>query len=362
MSLTQTLKSTYQRHERWVPIVFFLLGFLFDAVMLGSIDDPKAIAQQVLYLVLIAAILSYDFLFEAKVYQPGPKFSKVWRYREAFLHFIMGTLMNVYSIFYFKSASVLTSLIFVGVLTIVLVLNEFVRFGKSQRAVHIALFSLCLISFFIYIVPMVLGFIGVIPFLGAVAASFLCFLPLYRFLKRRLGERYILLRRQLVLPFLGIILVFSLLYFFKAIPPVPLSTRYIGIFHNIEREGDSFKLFHMRPWWRIWESGDQTFYARTGDVIYCFARLFSPTGFKDDLVVRWLYRDQKGWHPSDAIPMRITGGRKEGYRGVTFKSNYLPGKWRVQIETSDGRELGRIQLRVISDDGQTEREFMIDRH
>ncbi|MFH1017637.1 MAG: DUF2914 domain-containing protein [Pseudomonadota bacterium] len=362
MVLTQRLKSLYQRYERWVPIVFFLLGFLFDAVMLGSIDDPKAIAQQVLYLVLIAAILSYDFLFEANAYQPGPRLAKVWRYREAFLHFIMGTLMNVYSIFYFKSASLLTSLIFVGVLTIVLVLNEFVRFGKSQRAVHVALFSLCLISFFIYIVPMVLGFIGVGPFLGAVAASVLCFLPLYRFLKRRLGERFIPLRSQLVLPFLGIQLVFALLYFFKAIPPVPLSTSYIGIFHNIERNEETFRLFHMRPWWRIWETGDQTFYARTGDMIYCFAQLFSPTGFKDDLLVRWLYKDQRGWHPSDAIPMQITGGRREGYRGVTFKSNYQPGKWRVQIETSDGREVGRIQLWVINDDGTTDRQFAIEQH
>jgi hypothetical protein len=335
--------------------VFFVLGFLFDAVMLGNIDDLRAIGQQMLYLILIAAILSYDFLFEANLYLPGPRFSKLWRYREAFLHFIMGTLMNVYSIFYFKSASVLTSLIFVGVLTVVLILNEFLRFGKSQRAVHVALFTLCLVSFFIYIVPMILGFIGVIPFLAAMAASALCFLPMYRFLKRRLGERFAPLRRQLVLPFLGICLVFSVLYFFRAIPPVPLSTRYIGIFHDIERKGDAFELSHMRPWWRIWESGDQIFYARPGDKIYCFAQLFSPTGFKDDLSVRWLYKDQRGWQPSDAIPLHITGGRREGYRGVTFKSNYQPGKWRVQIETSDGRELGRIQLRVIPDNGQTER-------
>ncbi len=360
LGLPGKLRTLYQRYERWVPILFFLLGFLFDVVMLGNIDDPFAIGQQALYLIFIAVILSYDILFETGLYSPGRFFAKAWRYREAFLHFIMGTLMNVYSIFYFKSASFLTSFFFVGALIVLLTANEFMRFGKSQRAVHVALFSLCLTSFFIYIVPMVLGFIGVVPFLGSVAVSFVSFWPFYRFLKKRMKDLFPQMRKHLVLPFLTIQLIFSLLYFAKVIPPVPLSTSYIGIFHNIEREGDRFKLSYLRPWWRIWESSDQTFYARPGDKIYCFVRVFSPTGFKDDLFVRWLYKDQRGWHHSDAIPLRISGGRREGYRGVTFKANYQPGKWRVSIETTDGREVGRIPLRVIADEEQTERQFKFD--
>ena len=44
----------------------------------------------------------------------------------------------------------------------------------------------------------------------------------------------------------------------------------------------------------------------------------------------------------DTIPIRITGGRAEGFRGYGFKSKYQPGEWKVQIETTDGREIGRI--------------------
>jgi hypothetical protein len=44
----------------------------------------------------------------------------------------------------------------------------------------------------------------------------------------------------------------------------------------------------------------------------------------------------------DSIPIKIVGGRAEGFRGYGFKSKYQPGAWKVQIETNDGREIGRV--------------------
>ena len=98
--------------------------------------------------------------------------------------------------------------------------------------------------------------------------------------------------------------------------------------------------------------------ARDGDTLICFAQIFFPTRFKDQLQVRWLYRDEKGqWHPSDAIPLPVVGGREEGYRAVTQKKNYQPGEWRVQIESMDDREIGRIGFTIEADSGTDEREI-----
>ena len=74
--------------------------------------------------------------------------------------------------------------------------------------------------------------------------------------------------------------------------------------------------------------------------------------------MHWFFADSKvGWQSRDRIGITVTGGREEGFRGFTKKSNYEPGKWRVQIETRDGREVGRLNFTVEADDGTTPREI-----
>ncbi|NBC01049.1 MAG: DUF2914 domain-containing protein, partial [Bacteroidetes bacterium] len=38
----------------------------------------------------------------------------------------------------------------------------------------------------------------------------------------------------------------------------------------------------------------------------------------------------------------LRGGRREGYRGYTFKRFMRPGPWRVDVRTDGGRLLGRV--------------------
>src|SRR5579885_2783445 len=161
------LRSLYARYERWVPILFFGLGFLFDTLMLRRIDEPVTLLQQAAYLVVSALLIRVE-LTEVRHEVHPPKFLKViWPYREAVLHFLLGTLLNSYTIFYFKSASTITSFIFIVLLVATLVLNEFMRFGKSQTQVHVAFWSLCLVSYLISLAPITLGFMGLVPFLAA---------------------------------------------------------------------------------------------------------------------------------------------------------------------------------------------------
>jgi hypothetical protein len=46
------------------------------------------------------------------------------------------------------------------------------------------------------------------------------------------------------------------------------------------------------------------------------------------------------------ISFHITGGRQEGYRGYSFKTNVPAGKWRVFVETPRGQVLGRYEFNV----------------
>ncbi len=359
----ESLKASYHKHERWVPIIFFGLGFLFDAAILRRIDEPKVIVQQAIYLVIAAILIGVELVEITREVSAPFLLRKIWRYREALLHFLLGTLLNSYTIFYFKSASAITSFIFIGLLITVLILNEFKRFGKQQTKVHVAFLSLCLISYLVSLCPILMGFIGLVPFLIANLSALTIFGAYHFLLKRKLStqplqplqplqtEQKELLRTHVLFPFVAIQVVFAILYFTHAIPPVPLSVSYMGIYHDVKKTEGEYQLSYTRSKWKFWQHGDQSFSARPGDAIYCFARIFSPARFKDKLQVRWLYKDAKlGWKSSDAIPVDIVGGREEGYRGVTKKQNYDAGKWRVVVETLDGREIGQIDFRVEKDD------------
>ena len=76
-------------------------------------------------------------------------------------------------------------------------------------------------------------------------------------------------------------------------------------------------------------------------------RSTAPTRFDDTVFVRWSFRDRTStWQDSDRIPIRITGGRESGFRGVATKENYAAGAWRVIVETRDGREIARLRFTI----------------
>jgi hypothetical protein len=353
--------------RRWAPIAFFVLGFALDIFRLGRIDALVSIVQQGTYLLVAGTLISLEYLETKQAFRAPGWFLRAWVYRDWVTHFVLGGLLSSYTIFYFKSGSLFTSFGFLLGLSGLLLINEFRIFGQnSGLTARIALFSLCLLSYFTYLVPILLGFIGTFPFLLAIAASMSCAGALTFILKNKVKDRSELwpdIRRQFLVTNSIISLLFAVLYFAKVIPPVPLSLSHIGIYHDVTKQNGDYLLTFTRPRWKFWQNGDQSFAIRPGDRIHCFVRIFSPTRFRERVQVRWLYHDPKsGWLPSDAIPLEIVGGRNEGYRGMTHKANYQPGDWRVQVETSDGRELGRIYLTAFIDDPTTERQTRIEIH
>jgi hypothetical protein len=357
--LTQ-VKGFYQRHEQYVPAAFFLLGFVFDIVTLDRIDAWLNIVQQIVYLLIVGVLIVLELLERQMLFQPSPRLSRIWKYTEAAVHFFLGSLLSVYTLFYFKSASFFSSFFFLVIIVALLVANEFQRFRGAGVSLRIAMLCLCAISYFIYVVPIILGWIGVVPFLIALALSSLVGMGVVRFVRRK-GVSVDIIRKELILPFVSIHALFLLLYFLRILPPVPLSISYMGIYRGVEKREGKYYLTHTRPWWRFWNHGDQRYAYREGDALYGFASIFSPSRFKDTVQTRWLLYDKKhGWQSQDVIPFPIVGGRDQGYRGYTVKRSFGPGNWRLQVETSDGREIGRLYFTVFLDDSAEPRNLKTD--
>ncbi len=357
--MIERAKSFYREHEPACTVAFFVAGFLFDTLAVGRIDKLHNILHQASYLSLCAWFTSLELRERHGGFTPPERFKTAWRYHMGATHFMLGTLLNIYTLFFFKSASMGTSFLFLLILAGLLAVNELKPFESSGTLLRMSLFSLCLVSYFTYLIPTLMGRLGAVPFLGSLVGASLCIAALTWRLDVRMPDQKDSIRKHVVYPFAAVALLFTVLYFTKVIPPVPLSLSEIGVYHEVRREGDRFALSSTRPRWKFWQRGDQYFLARPGDAIYCWISVFSPTNFKERLEVHWRFREADGWGEPEVIPLPITGGRDGGWRGFTVKAKHKPGRWRVEVVTSDSRELGRINLTVAPDDSISPRESRV---
>jgi hypothetical protein len=351
--LRENLKQKMHKYKKWEPLAFFTVGFLFDAMLLHRIDDPLMLVHQATYLTLAALIIAWDvFSEEGKGSVPG-WLNWFWKFRVGILHFLLGTLLNVYTIFYFKSGSFLGSIYFLILLAMLLFLNEVRPAQLSKHFLRNCLFGLCLISYMNILVSIICGSVGPLVFFLAIAVAYLVHSAYMRFLSKRIDNKKLL--RDIRIPFLIIAGIYGILYITKVLPPVPLSVKYIGIYHSVKKADDEYQLGYNRSKWLFWQSGDQTFNARPGEKVFVFAQVFSPARFKDQLYIQWRFHDPKtGWQDRDRLALNIVGGREEGFRGYGTKGNYEPGDWRVSIETKDEREVGRIGFEIVPTEANAE--------
>ena len=363
MSSPGVLSAFRARHRVATDLSFFVLGFLFDLLFLEHIDSRPMLIQQGSYLVVLTLLIGIDHRLHVLGTEPTGFLGKLLGLREWLLHFLLGTLLNASFIFYVKSASSALGwdLLFVAAIVVLLVLNELPRFRALGPMVRVALLSFVTTSYLTYLLPVLFGFLSVWLFFAAVALGATLTVALWRLYAELTHDPNWTFRRA-VLPGLVCQALMVGLYLAHVLPPVPLSLRFMGVYHDVRAEGPRHRLFHLSPGWRFWSHGDVEFKARPGDRVTMFARIFAPRSFHDGLEVRWAYHDDRAgkWTSTDAIPLTITGGLEEGWRAVAYKENYQPGDWRVQVETSDQRVVGDLRFTIEEDGSTAPRVFVED--
>ncbi len=356
-SLRGRLQALRARHGGKTMVLFFIGGFLFDAVMLSRIDEPGMLLQQGAYLAICGTLLALTQRLELKQLEPPLFLRKPWHYVDHAIHFMLGTLLNAYSIFYFRSASGLTAFGFVVIIAGLLALNELPRFQKLGPVVLVALYSICLTSYLAYLIPVLLGSIRPWMFYLAVATALLP-LTLHVLFLLKWGRALTHVALHAAIPAYGVQLLFVLLYALRVAPPVPLAVKEMGIYHDVQRVPGGRRLLHQKPGWKFWQKGDQDFLERPGDKVVCFARIFAPSRFRDRIEIVWARHDpRKGWVEFHRFPLTITASGERGFAADGYLTHPPPGKWRVELQSEDGRTMGRLRFQVIPDAGDGPRDF-----
>ncbi len=349
----------YQRHEALVSIGVFVFGFIFDILTLGRIDDLLNLIQQAIYIVLLGALIIIEIKVKTGRTTLSPRGLKFWRYHDLVVHFLFGSLLSAYTIFFYTSASAFMSFFFILLLAGLMFANEIPRIQQLGLSVRVVLFSICVLSYFAFFYPILLGHVGALPFWLGFLSSVLTMGLIWKLNFKGRIARGDFMTRNVLAPALGMHLLFLIGYYASLIPPVPVAVKKIGVYYDVEKINDHYYGKHLRSWWRFW-NGPQDFLARPGDKVVVLVSIFSPARFEDKVYLKWYRHGPDGRSLEDTIPLKILGGRDEGFRGYGVKQFYTPGDWSVEVETSDGREVGRIGFTIVNDLNIDERLFKQD--
>lgn len=351
----------YQRHEVLVSIAVFAFGFIFDLLTLGRIDDLFNLIQQAVYLIILGTLLVFEIKLTLGFLTLSEKGKRFWEYHNLVVHFLFGSLLSVYTIFYYTSASAFTSFLFIVLLAGLMLANEIPKFQGMGLPVRVILFSICVLSYFSFFYPILIGHVGWLPFWLGLLSSGGVLTLIWKLNFKDHHEKNDLAKRHVLYPAVAVHVFFLIGYYFSLIPPVPMAVKKIGVYYSVEKRNGDYVGKHMRSKWNFWSKGSQDFIARPGDKVTIMLSIFSPARFRDQVFLRWYRDDEKnGWTLEDTIPLTILGGREEGFRGFGTKQHFQNGDWRVEVETSDGREVGRISLEISPDESTEAREFKED--
>lgn len=338
----------YTKYGKYSAILFFFGGFTWDSLTLTRIDRLSDNIILLLYLLFLAFFIILVHLLDQK--KVKNRFLKTYQdWYPLAIQFILGGLFSSYVVFYFKSASLSKTMIFVGILAILLIANEFLESRLKNIYLQLALFFLAGFSFFIFFVPVLLKTMSIFTFIfsGILSLIFVFGILYLLFKKFHTIEKQKLIRISGMV--IALYLLINLLYVYNLIPPIPLSLEMGAIYHSVKRQNDQYELKFEKPeWYQFWKSSDSPFHYYEGDTVNCFVSIFAPTLLKKKIyhIWQWYNPETQNWLITDKLDYEIIGGRDGGYRGYTYKRNISPGEWRVNVVTEEELIIGRINFEI----------------
>ncbi len=345
----------------FMPAVFFCSGVGYDTLTLTRIDRLQDNLLLLIYLLLLGVLI---VLTGRLGIEPAPDreqlatlspFARwVLRVRPFYpmaVQFLLGGLFSAYTIFYSRSATLTGTAIFFALLVVLLVGNEFLRDRLSSLRLLVSLYALVCFAFFTFFLPVMTGYMNAAIFLVGAGLSAAVTFRVVQLIYRNNPDRSKREAVGITAPAFGLIGLLVGFYFLNWIPPVPLSLKFGGIYHEVKKTGDRFELSFEKQWYQVWKRSDDIFPAN--EPIYCFTAVFAPVDLNTTVYHHWYFRpnDGKPFTHADRIPIKISGGREGGYRTYTFKQRLDPGDWRVDVETEDGRVVGQVSV-VVAERGE----------
>ena len=331
-------------HGAHVSVAALLLGFVWDSVTFGYADQVFGNVVFVTYFLLSAmAILLLSF------YRRRGRDAPL--YLAPLANFAFGNIASGLLVVYGHSGSFEGSWLFFAVLLAFIVGNEVARGSRAEFTFHISAWYFLLLGYLAMIVPVVLGRLGSAVFALSVLASLAITSVFLVILSLALPTGVRINVKETAQSIILICVLMVGLYVANIMPPVPLSLTDIGVYHAVQKlpSGDYRGAYEEPHWYEFLRSTRKTFMRIPGEQAYCVSAVFAPVRLATGVVHHWEAYDTalEEWQTRATVAFPLTGGRADGYRGYTVKSDLTPGYWRCSVETEGGALIGRTTFEVV---------------
>jgi len=340
-----------QWYMRYISPLALIGGFFADnLILLRRVDVWTSHALLFSYLLIAAlCIIALNLITTGRIRTKWVL--KVTPIIPVVAQFAFGGLFSGYLSLYSRSASFPLSWIFVVIVAGLLLGNErFVRL-YMRFSFQISMLFAVLFSFLIFLLPVMFRQIGPWMFVGSGAVSIAIIAVFLRFIGYLMPELLKRERTRVARIIAVIFIIFNILFFSNAIPPLPLALKAAGIYHSVERTQDG--VFHLgaesESWYWDYLPHTTVFHHTPGGIAYAYSAVFAPSGISTVILHEWQRYDVPTgeWLTRATVRYPIVGGRDGGYRGYSFIKDISEGKWRVNVITQYGQIIGRISFTVV---------------
>lgn len=354
-------KALYQQYERFLIPGFLLAGFVLDVVTFKTLEIQTALILLGVHLLICAGAIV--LLTKAKTYA-GEELPVLLRYPALVAPFFMqlsfGALLSAAFIFYSFSGVISVSWPLIGMFLLLMISNEIYKQAYLQTRVQLLMFFIVLFSTLSIALPFLLTSISSIIYFSSLALAAALVYGFFLVLKnihQHIQTAFSFLNISIAV----IICLASALYIANLVPPIPLTVRDSGIYHELKRVDANYEVQEQKQSWLQKLIPGRTIYIEQGRSLYVFTAIYAPDDLNTAVVHHWQWFDPatEEWRTMSKPSFSLRGGRQNGFRGYSVLTNLREGKWQVFVETTRGQVMGKKNFTLeFIDPKEEEREYI----
>lgn len=339
-----------KENNHLVSPVAIIGGFVVDIFTLNQIDQIFDNAILVAHIIIVGLMIALLF---AKDTPWGRNFGI--RDRSGVITTVMmfsfGGLFSGFFLFYIRSGSFLASAPFIIMMLALMLGAEFLKHYYQKIALQITIYYIAIFAYLIFFIPLLINVVNAGMFIASGLTSLLVIVGFLYVLFKINPDEFKMYKQKLGIGIGMVFVIFNGLYFTNIIPPVPLALKFNSVYHSVEKI-DTFAYeasYEPAKWYQIFRKRSARVHWVSGEPVYVFTSIFAPTKLTTTIEHRWDYFDSDigKWITRTTVPIDVTGGRDNGFRGYSFKKTLEPGSWRVAVTNRRGQVLGFVRFKII---------------